>query len=263
MVPIALPSVPNTVGVGRNGGGRHHVLVDFEGVPNVVFGVVHDAVAVLVSHQLKGASQSHGCVKVRQAVADAPVMAFSRCASVAFLGNIVAGIFVVAGFAGISHAFVAGREFKDEFNLVDPTVVSLVPILVLSVGCSPVSTNEAVAKVVVVAVVVGCAQGRSDIQQNARHAANVGCGHGCPGDGHVVEVALGTGGRINGGAAGIRCPNVSSRCTDIRPGVLLVHASTGGERGDGGAVMGKGCHGDGRGGIGVDVGSEVARALST
>ena len=196
-------------------------------------------------------------------MADAPVMAFSRCTSVAFLRNIVAGVFVVAGFTGIGHTFVAGCQFKDEFNLVDPAVVALVPILVLSVGCSPVSTNEAIAKVVVVPVVVGCAQGRSDIQQNTRHAANVGRGHGCPGDGHVVQVALGTGGRINGGAA--RAVAQMSRPGAPTSGHVccwFMHPREENEV-DGGAVMGERCHGDGRGRVGVDVGSQVARAFST
>ena len=177
MVPIALPRVANTVGVGGNGGGRHHVLVDIVGVPHVVFGVVNNAVAILISHQLEGSSQGNSGVKVREAVADAPVMALARGASVAFLRNVVAGVFVVTCLTGIRHAFVASRQLEDQFNFVDPAVVALVPVLILCVGGSSIAANEAVAKVMVVAVVIGCAQRRRNVEQNARHATDVRRGH--------------------------------------------------------------------------------------
>ena len=51
-----------------------------------------------------------------------------------------------------------GYQFEDEFNLMDPAVVSLVPIFILSVSSRSVATHETIAEVVVVSVVVVCAQ---------------------------------------------------------------------------------------------------------
>ena len=76
---------------------------------------------------------------------------------------------------------------------MDPAVVALVPVFVLGISGRSITANEAVAEVVVVSVIVGCAQGRRHVEQNTGHAANVRRGHRSPGDGHVVEVALRTG----------------------------------------------------------------------
>ena len=78
MVPVTLPSVPNAVGVGGDGNGGHHALVDVKRIKHGVFGVVHDAVGVLVSHQLQGPCEGYGRIDVSQSVTDAPVVALTR-----------------------------------------------------------------------------------------------------------------------------------------------------------------------------------------
>ena len=99
VVPIALPGVSHPVRVRWNGGVDHHGLVDFVSVPNIVFRVINNTVAVLVAHQLQGAGQRYGSIGVRQAVTDPPVVAFPSGTLVAFCGDVTATVLVVACFA--------------------------------------------------------------------------------------------------------------------------------------------------------------------
>ena len=78
VVPVTLPSVSNTVGVGRDGNGGHHALVDVKRIKHGVFGVIHNAVGVLVSHQLQGSCERNRRIDVGQSVTDAPVVALTR-----------------------------------------------------------------------------------------------------------------------------------------------------------------------------------------
>ena len=146
---------------------------------------------------------------------------------------------------------------------MDSAVVALVPVLELLVGRRAFTANQTVAKVMVVAVVVSGPEGRCDVDQNARHATDVGRGHGRTGDGHVVEVALCSGGGVDGRAAWGCGPDVSAGGPNVRPGVLLVHATSRRKRRHGRAVVREGGHRDGRGCVGVNVGAQVARTLRT
>ena len=190
VVPVAFPCMTHAVGVGRDGGCRHHAVIDFVSVPNVVLGVVDNPVVVLVSHQLKGASEGDRCVNIGQAVADAPVVALAGCTAVAFLWNVIAGILVVPGLAGICHAFVASREFENEFNLVNAAVVAFVPVFKLTVGSRSVPADQTVTKVVVVSVIIRCTKRRCNIEKDAGHTTDVRGGHGGARDGHVIQVSL-------------------------------------------------------------------------
>ena len=180
VVPVSFPCVSNTVGVGRNGGCGHHAVVNIVGIPNGVFGVVHNAVGVLVPHELERSSQSHGGIDVGQSVSNPPVVAFPGGASVARFGDVAARIFVVSCLAGILHAFVPSGQFENEFNFVNTAVVSLIPVLKLAVGCRAFSSNQAVAEVMVVSVVIRRLQGRGDIEQDSSHASDVRGGHRGP-----------------------------------------------------------------------------------
>jgi len=94
-----------------------------------------------------------------------------------FFGDIVAGVVAVSTFARVLHTRVASRQFEDQFNFVHPALVSFVPIVKLLVGGCAFATHQAVLKIVIVAVVVGSAKGRSNIEEDASHATDVRRGH--------------------------------------------------------------------------------------
>ena len=193
----------------------------------------------------------------------APVVATSRGRPITRSGNVAARVFVVPVFATVGHPLIPSREFEDEFNLMHLRPVCLVPVVELTVGRCSSAHHKAVPLVVIVAVVRRCTKGRGHIKQQARDAANVRRGHRSTGDGHVVQVTLRPRGGVDGRSTRRCGPNVTTGGAEVWPRVLLRHASPRRKRRHGRSIVRQGRDGNGRRGVGVHVGPQVAGALTT
>ena len=135
VIPVALPCVTDTVGIDWDRLNRHERGVDVVSVPNGVFGMVHDTVVVLVTHQLECASKRNSLVGIGKAVADSPIVTTTSRAQITIRWDIVACVIIVTCFTRVCHAIVSSGQFEDEFEFMNSRIICRIPVIELSVCC--------------------------------------------------------------------------------------------------------------------------------
>ena len=102
-----------------------------------------------------------------------------------------------------------------------------------------------------------------NIKYQSSHTTYVWCSHWSSRDWHVVQITLSSGWSINCCTSWCSSPDVSTRCTDIWPSVLLIHTASRWEWGNCGTIVSKGSNWNCWRSVSVDVGFQSTRTFST